>query len=77
MKTKKELEELVELIEWKLSTKKSCACLTCRVNVSLFTAELETVKWPLGRRNARFNLLVRSLRRERANATKHHVAHAE
>lgn len=76
-KTRKEIDELLELVNWKMSTKKPCDCLTCMLRVSFFVSLRDALLWTKGKSPPELVKVIESMKKHREQYEKHHAAHAE
>jgi hypothetical protein len=76
-KTPQQLEELVELIEWKLDSYSPCLCWVCRVEKALYVSQRDALLWALGKNPKNFGLMLRRLQRDHSTNTKHQYARSE
>lgn len=76
-KTPQQLEEILELIEWRIDAYAPCLCQVCRIEWALYMAQRDAILWALGRNPKDFCHMIRFLKRGNSTMTKHQCAHAE
>jgi hypothetical protein len=76
-KTQKQVDELIEVIDWKLCQKKPCLCAQCMVNMAFLVAVRDSLQWTQGKPTPNLTKLVDAIKKSKAKEEKHHVAHAE
>ena len=76
-KTKQQLDELLELINWKIDSYPACLCMVCRMEVALYLSQRDAILWALGRKPKDFCHMIRSLNRWHLSETKHQHSHSE
>jgi len=76
-KTQPEVDELIEVIDWKLSRKKPCVCAQCMINMAFLVAVRDALQWTQGKPTQNLTTLIEALKKAKAKDEKHHAAHAE
>lgn len=76
-KTQQQIQELHDLIAWKLAQPRRCDCGDCLLTRALYCSIEDALNWALGNNSEDFDTLVRNLKRSHDLQTKHHRAYAE
>lgn len=76
LKTPRQLEELIELFEWKMSLP-SCSCLECQTSRMIYECAVTSLSWALGNKPKHYIKLIDALKHARENKTKQQHSHAE
>jgi len=76
-KSQQQMEELVELLKKSKDKLRSNCCLNCDIGIALYQCSIDTLSWATGGKPKEFCKMMRRLRRNHGEATKHQCAHAE
>jgi len=77
LKSEKQIEEVIEILQWKIDTYPPCSCANCAVDRALFLATRDGLLLALGKEPKDLTRMIRALKRRHSRETKHQCAHAE
>jgi len=77
LKNQQQIEELRELLQWRLDTYRPCECHLCIIDRMLYRANIDALCWALGKSSKELSQMIQKLKKERVRETKHQHAHSE
>ena len=76
-KSQQQIEELLELLQWRLDSQRPCDCNLCMIDRALYRVSIDALLWTRGKGAKGFLKLIHRLKQERVSETKYQHAHSE